>query len=163
MESIQNHPHEDAVGRPPIAAEGSDAEALTALLGNLQGLGDDAMVGTGLARFNPQRLDAIRTAVEQKVRKQLEGISALLQVLTVAMRELDGKLPGHVIPGVTAHLESQTQELACWRELANQVAYIRAHPDFAYRLARQYVRQAEASDEWPRVDSPDARIAEEVV
>lgn len=163
MESIQSHRNENMVGRPPIEAEGGDGEALAALLGNLQGLGDDAMVGTGLARFNPQRLDAIRKAAEQKVRKQLEGISVLLQVLTVAMRELDGKLPAHVIPGVTDHLEAQTQELACWRELANQAAYIHAHPDFAKRLARQYVRQAEALDEWPRADSPEARVAEEVV
>jgi hypothetical protein len=129
---------------------GRYGESLTTLLSNLQGLGEETVVGAGLARFSAQRLAAIRHAAELKAETHLHGIAALLQVVTVAMRELGDSLPSHVIPDVTAHLQLQTQELACWRELANQAAYIREHPDFARHLALQYVQRAEASDEGPK-------------
>ena len=154
MELIENKRDEGAPEWSLIEDEGSYGDALTALLSNLQGLGEGAVVGAGLARFNAQRLAAIRHAAELKVEKHLNGIAALLQVLAMAMRELGDKLPAHVIPDVAANLQLQTQELACWRELAFQAAYIREHPDFARHLAQQYVQQAEASDEWPKGHVP---------
>lgn len=156
MESIESKRNEGTPEWLLIEYEGSHGAALSALLGNLQGLGEEAVVGTGLARFNARRLAAIRHAAELKVEKHLNGVAALLQVLTMAMRELDDKLPRHVISDVTALLQLQTQELACWRELASQAAYIHEHPDFARRLAQQYVQQVEASDEWPKPDTPES-------
>ncbi|MDE2156695.1 MAG: hypothetical protein KGJ32_12490 [Xanthomonadaceae bacterium] len=126
-----------------------DDEVLTTLFSNLQGLGEEAVVGAGLARFNPLRLAAIQHAAELKMGQRLHGLSALLHVLTLA-REFADRLPRHVIRDVTAHLRLQTQELACWRELAKQAAYIRENPDFACLLAHQYVQCIEASDEWPK-------------
>jgi hypothetical protein len=124
-------------------------QCLTALLGHLQGLSGDALVGAGLARFSAQRLAAIRQAAELKVDVHLHGMLALLQMITLGTRELYDRLPAHVIPDITAHLELQTQELACWRDLASQASYIREHPDFAHQLAQHYVQQAQAAGEWP--------------
>ena len=150
MELIESQKDENAPEQLLIEDGGRYGEALTSLLNNLQGLGEEMVVGAGLARFSAQRLTAIRHAAELKVEKHLNGIAALLQVLTIAVRELGDRLPAHVIPDVAANLQLQTQELACWRELAIQAAYIREHPDFARHLAQQYVQQAEALDEWPK-------------
>ena len=124
-------------------------ETLTTLLSNLQGLADDAVVGAGLARFSARRLIAIRHAAERKVDAHLHGMAALLQVMTLATRDFGDQLPSHVMPDITTHLQMQTQELACWRDLASQAAYMHEHPDFARQLALRYVQQTEISGEWP--------------
>ncbi|NYE31102.1 hypothetical protein HDE78_004085 [Rhodanobacter sp. K2T2] len=149
MELIENDNQAATPTDSAIEDESRYGETLAELLGNLQGLAEDAVVGAGLARFSAQRLIAIRYAAQRRVETQLQGMAALLQVMRLATREFGDRLAPHVMSDIAAHLQWQTQELTCWGELANQAAYIREHPDFARSLAQRYVQQAQTLGEWP--------------
>ena len=118
---------------PPSLAEGPTP--LETLLNLLQGGHPCVLADPGIAAYDPQNLERIRTAAELESDECLDRMHCLLELLDAGLATDPPALAQATLIGTVRHLTRFLTDHQRWHALADNAAYYRDHPDIANTIA----------------------------
>ena len=118
---------------PPGLAEGPTP--LETLLNLLQGGHACVLADPGIAAYDPQNLERIRTAAELESDECLDRMHCLLELLDAGLTTDPLALAHATLIGTVRHLTRFLSDHQRWHALADNAAYYRDHPEIANQVA----------------------------
>lgn len=130
-------------------------DGLAKLLDDLQGNGPRIEAAAGLARFQQERLQAIRRGARVRVKECLRGLQNLSRLMTLALEHPDFHERRAELAASAEHLASLAIDLESWQELADNAEFYGERREVAAKIAELWSRSAQMLGEWPATPQQD--------